>query len=651
MGEAIKLLVVAGFGGFAVIFYLLINPDKFERWMAIVYKGFYFLSSNIPRIKRKVDRLVVATSIQDSVNGICDQVDKQAPGALPHALKIEWVQSESPESFIKEGKVIVRLKHYENQDKNIVNSTLMYLKVGLLPRSRSYLDKSLRKSCEFKLATQVFSTKRETGAYDYFFEKELGPAIAEDLNLKRDLQLLEDIDAVGYFTRVFLIEVKEVGQKLLGTVPTPAVQQELRNFAKFLQTIANKAVSENVPLAFNGQKVKTAVVLVAKKEKIDLYGIDPYVAMISKLAREGYESIYVSGWGEEYVKKVIEIKNTIQENLVKVIRRYEHSVRGSIKGVLLVCQSNLVHLARQKEIQEEVKNAMMKTVPEIQSGKIEIVSIARIKGVGCKIAVRSTSDGDNTNAMGACIGEKGERHDALRAYFPNEFIGIVPWSEDASEFVVSALTPLKLHQVDTVEIDEENLIATVRVLTDEAYTKALGRDRSNIKCASELTGWVIRIEGPTRSAIAVQPDEELRKKLIQCVPQLRNNDIEIVRIARIKGVGSRVIVKWRDERVPRRFLASQVCIGQDMEYLKAVQQEFLREWIYFHEWADDPVRQIKICLHPLRESDIESVELNNESNTAIIRLKKVLESPPLWRGQYNLALAERVTGWRINIQS
>lgn len=271
--EWIRLLIGSGLTGATlltvVLIFLFKNPDKFGHWMAIFYKILYSVFASFPRIKQKIDRYVVASSIQDTVNGVCEQINKQSPDVLPHALKIEWVQSETPESFIKKGQTIVRLKHYINQDRNIVDSTLLYLKVGLLPLSKNYLDTPLRKSCEFKVATKVFAARRDTGAYGYFMENELKPAIKIDPTLNHDLQVLEDLDSVGFFSHLFLTEVKQTGDKLPGTMPTQAVQQELRNFASFLQKIANKGPDERVPLNFKGVKVKTAVVLVAKKKQLN----------------------------------------------------------------------------------------------------------------------------------------------------------------------------------------------------------------------------------------------------------------------------------------------------------------------------------------------------------------------------------------------
>lgn len=238
----------------------------------------------------------------------------------------------------------------------------------------------------------------------------------------------------------------------------------------------------------------------------------------------------------------------------------------------------------------------------------------------------------------------------MRSRFPNEFIGIVPWSNDIKKYIVNSLTPLKERFVEAVEIDEENLVANVKVSTDEAYKVALEAGHNNVKVASELTGWILNIQGPKRTGTMPAPDEELREKLMKHIPEIKNNEIEIVKIARIKGRGSRVIVRWKNGKDTERLMASEVCNGSQHERLRAIKDETVGEWIYFHEWFEDLEKLIISCLYPLRESDVDSIDFDYESKTAIVNLKNIRQSPPLWRDQYNLALSEIVTDWKIEIR-
>ena len=671
MIELLKYLIGTSITGTSllvvVLLFLFKNPDKFEHWMAIFYRILYGASSSFPRIRGKVDRYAVASSIQDSVNGICEEINKETPNSLPHALKIEWIQSESPESFIKSGKVVVRLKHYVNQDRNIVDATLLYLKRDLLPQARNYLDTTLRKSCESKVAAQVFAARHDTGAYDYFIENELNPAINRDADFKRDLQMLENLDYVGFFTRIFLTEVKQAGEKLLGTMPTPAIQQELRDFAKFLQTIANKGEKEEVPLSFKGVKVRVVVVLVAKKETIQSYGTAPYINRISRSVREGYESIYIGGWGEDFAKRIIEIKKDIEGNFVTILRRYDYPIREQIKGILLVCQSNLSYLAQQRKLQDELRDIITAHVPEIKNNEIEIVRLARIGRIGSKVMVRWSDKDANVRFMAsqACMGRDGTHLKKIRQELFGERLYFHEWRDDPEELIIGCLYPLKRSDVISIELDEENLIANVEVSNDEAYNEALGRDNYNVKLARELTEWFINIkelrqsennlasEDELKDIVTTQvpmptPEDELRDIITAHVPEIKNNEIEIVRLARIEGKGSRVIVKRNNKDM--KFTASRTCCGLYGNRLRAISHEMNNERLYFHDWSDDPEELIIRCLYPLTRFDVVSTDLNYEKNTATIMIRDSKKASQFLRNPYYLNLPERVTGWSIEIR-
>ena len=138
------LSYILGSGSFTVIvmIYLFKNPDKFEHWAKLFFVAVHYLSSKLPNVRKRIDKSLVAYSIQDTVNHIAFQLDKEAPGIFPHAMKIEWVDSSNPEAFLSKGKAIVRLKHYTNQDKNTVDSTIFFIMaIELTPHKLWFLNK------------------------------------------------------------------------------------------------------------------------------------------------------------------------------------------------------------------------------------------------------------------------------------------------------------------------------------------------------------------------------------------------------------------------------------------------------------------------------------------------------------------------------
>ncbi len=126
-------------------------------------------------------------------------------------------------------------------------------------------------------------------------------------------------------------------------------------------------------------------------------------------------------------------------------------------------------------------------VPEIYDGIIEIKAVARDPGSRAKIAVISRDSG--IDPVGACVGMRGSRVQAVVGELQGEKIDIIPWSSDPATFVVNGLAPA---EVTKVVMDEEQRRIEV-VVPDEQLSLAIGRRGQNVRLASQLTGWDIDI--------------------------------------------------------------------------------------------------------------------------------------------------------------
>jgi N utilization substance protein A len=153
-----------------------------------------------------------------------------------------------------------------------------------------------------------------------------------------------------------------------------------------------------------------------------------------------------------------------------------------------------------------VKKLFALEVPEIASGAVEIVAIAREAGHRTKIAVRSNQSG--VNAKGACIGPMGSRVRNVMAELHGEKIDIVDYSDDSACFVGNALSPARVTAVHV--IDAEARVAQV-IVPDYQLSLAIGKEGQNARLAARLTGWRIDIrsdaqpDGPGGPADAAPP--------------------------------------------------------------------------------------------------------------------------------------------------
>ncbi|MDQ3560976.1 MAG: transcription termination factor NusA, partial [Pseudomonadota bacterium] len=126
-------------------------------------------------------------------------------------------------------------------------------------------------------------------------------------------------------------------------------------------------------------------------------------------------------------------------------------------------------------------------VPEIYDGIITIKSVARDPGSRAKIAVVSRDS--SIDPVGACVGMRGSRVQAVVGELQGERIDIIPWSPDAATFIVNSLQPA---EVSKVVLDEEAERIEV-VVADDQLSLAIGRRGQNVRLASQLTGWDIDI--------------------------------------------------------------------------------------------------------------------------------------------------------------
>ena len=126
-------------------------------------------------------------------------------------------------------------------------------------------------------------------------------------------------------------------------------------------------------------------------------------------------------------------------------------------------------------------------VPEIADGVIEILASARDPGSRAKIAVK-TNDG-RIDPIGACVGMRGSRVQAVSGELCNERIDIVNWDDNVAQLAINAMSPA---EVISIVVDEETGSMDIAVSEDN-LAQAIGRGGQNVKLASELTGWVLNI--------------------------------------------------------------------------------------------------------------------------------------------------------------
>ena len=145
-----------------------------------------------------------------------------------------------------------------------------------------------------------------------------------------------------------------------------------------------------------------------------------------------------------------------------------------------------------------VKRLFELEVPEIHDGTVEIKSISREPGSRTKIAVFSRDQ--NVDPVGACVGQKGTRVQAIVDELRGEKIDIIKWSNNPEEYISSSLSPAKVVRVD---VNEDGRSARV-IVPDFQLSLAIGKEGQNARLAAKLTGWKIDIKSESQLRAAIE---------------------------------------------------------------------------------------------------------------------------------------------------
>ena len=199
-----------------------------------------------------------------------------------------------------------------------------------------------------------------------------------------------------------------------------------------------------------------------------------------------------------------------------------YRVGDRIKGILeeSIRENRGAQLVLSRSSKEMVTELFKLEVPEIAEEVIQIRSVARDSGARTKIAVKTNDV--RIDPVGACVGMRGSRVQAVSNELGNERIDIVVWDDDPAKLLINTLSPA---EVTSIVMDDDSGIMEV-IVKDENLALAIGRNGQNIRLSSELVGWEIQISGendnldvkdsPENALIKYMGvDQELASKLIE----------------------------------------------------------------------------------------------------------------------------------------
>ena len=308
----------------------------------------------------------------------------------------------------------------------------------------------------------------KAGRTKYGFELDIRAHVDKEtgkIGLYRYQEVVEDIEILPSEERINKINISDLKNKSL-------------KIGEFLR-------EELPPLDFGRIAVQTAkqVIFQKVKEAEKIMQFNEFKDKVGEIVngivkRVEYGNLIVDlGKGEAILRRE-ELLNREVFRRSDRIRAYINEVKHDLKGPQIFLSRAHNNFLVKLFFQE---------VPEIYDGIIEVKSVARDPGSRAKIAVYTKEK--SIDPVGACVGMRGSRVQAVVNELQGEKIDIVLWSEDIATFVVNGLGPAEVDKV----IIEEDLKKIDVIVPDEQLSLAIGRKGQNVRLASALTGWSIDI--------------------------------------------------------------------------------------------------------------------------------------------------------------
>lgn len=179
----------------------------------------------------------------------------------------------------------------------------------------------------------------------------------------------------------------------------------------------------------------------------------------------------------------------------KLIPRETIRVGDRVRGLLQEIRSDArgPQLVISRTAPEFMMQLFKLEVPEVGQGLVTIMACARDPGDRAKIAVRANDN--RTDPIGACIGMRGARVQAVSNELNGERVDIILWNDNAAQFVINAMAPA---EVQSIVMDEEKHSMDIAV-AEEKLSQAIGRGGQNVKLAEKLTGWKLSVMTSTQA--------------------------------------------------------------------------------------------------------------------------------------------------------
>ncbi len=285
------LTAASGLG--ALFVFLLLNPEKIEKWSALVWRGLAAFKT----VFRGAHKQYIKHDLQGRINEFAKGLQGEAPYLSETRVQVEWIDADvTRKSFLEDGKVILRLRRDDREEMNFVHGGYMFVSTSLLAKTKRYISPSQSQAIDLYVTTKLFE-KEKAAVVGVFLEEYLHTQVGETgSKLANYYDSMAKLDKSGLFYPVLLQELDFLGAKVFGRRQDDKIISEVNSLIEFLAPIASRKIGDEGDLDFERDYCCFAIMIVGKPGRLAEAGAQPYITFVkTQLAPRNIETIYVLG--------------------------------------------------------------------------------------------------------------------------------------------------------------------------------------------------------------------------------------------------------------------------------------------------------------------------------------------------------------------
>lgn len=263
-------------------------PERAKLFIAYLLRKSGYLPLELKRV-------VVRNEVEGNLNRAVKEFGCEGSRLLPHPASLVWVSPNefSPDSFFRDGRIIIRLDYSENPHRNIVEAALLYCRTGLVPETRRYLWDGFRRALDLAFVHAVLERNDLRDGLLYFVQEVIGGELETKASVKTEYNTLQELDERGYFTRILLPELRDYAGRVHSADTRTQHRQWIANFLDFLMQITRDQGER--ALDHIQKRFRVSIVIVGKPWKLAFEGQRPYLKRIAKCATLGARTVFLVG--------------------------------------------------------------------------------------------------------------------------------------------------------------------------------------------------------------------------------------------------------------------------------------------------------------------------------------------------------------------